>query len=215
MNTARTQETIEVGADLSALIERLSPPEGGTGRLIVGIVGAPGSGKSTLAHELAARLGNAVVLPMDGFHIASPALTAAQRQRRGAIDTFDVDGYLCMLERLRRRGEAVVYAPGFERDVEEPIAGLIPIRPDVPVVITEGNYLLSAEPGWREIRALLDQAWFVEADSRLRVERLIARHIRYGKSPDEAVAMAEGSDEHNARRIAVTRAKADLVIRLV
>ncbi len=211
------QHTIYVGPALTALLERLTSLAELGGRHIVGIVGAPGAGKSTLANELAAALGpeRAVVLPMDGFHIASAALASPEQlNRRGAIDTFDVSGYLSLLGRLVKRKEPTTYAPGFERDIEEPIAGLIPITRDVPIVITEGNYLLSPEPVWREIRDLLDEVWFLETDPTQRLQRLVARHIRYGKTDQHAKAMAEGSDENNARQIALTRSAADLVIRL-
>ncbi len=177
--------------DLTALLERLTPLAELGGRHILGIVGAPGAGKSTLANQLAAALGpdRAVVFPMDGFHIAS-ALASPELNHRGAIDTFDVSGYLSLLGRLVKRQEPTTYAPGFERDIEEPIAGLIPITRDVPIVITEGNYLLSPEPVWREIRDLLDEVWFLETDPTRRLQRLVARHIRYGKTDQHAKALA-------------------------
>ncbi|MCZ2401609.1 nucleoside/nucleotide kinase family protein [Paenarthrobacter sp. Z7-10] len=211
------QETLTVVDDLTVLCQRLrSLPKPG-GRVLVGITGAPGAGKSTIAEDLAAELGKetAIVVPMDGFHLPTAVLSdPGQMQRRGAIDTFDVDGYLHLLQRLRDRREAVTYAPGFGRDIEEPIAALIPVPREIPVVITEGNYLLSTEPGWKNIRTLLDESWFLEADDTVRVQRLAARHVQFGKSVPAAQAMAEGSDEHNARQVLRSRPAADLVIRL-
>jgi len=210
------QEIIQIGQDISALIDRLIRLEKPGARLMVGITGAPGAGKSTLSQKLAAAFGSdtAVVVPMDGFHLASAVLSRPEQiQRRGAIDTFDIDGYLHLLRRLRSRKEAITYAPGFDRGIEEPIAGLIPVPREIPIIITEGNYLLSPEPGWREIRTLLDERWFLDVPDTQRVQRLAARHAQYGKTVEAAREMAEGSDENNARRIAPSRSAAELVIR--
>jgi pantothenate kinase len=62
------------------------------------------------------------------------------------------------------------------------------------------------------VRELLDEAWFVEADDALRVQQLIDRHVEHGKAPDEAREWVLRSDEANARLVAVTRARADLVV---
>jgi pantothenate kinase len=214
MNTSA--QIIQVGADATVLAARLSPHLRDGRRFLLGICGAPGSGKSTLSEQLVLQLGAAsVAVPMDGFHIASSALSSpAQLNRRGAIDTFDVDGYLTLLRRLRRHTDSIVYAPGFDRRIGEPVAGLIPIPPTTQIVITEGNYLLSAEPRWRHIRGLLDETWFLELDDAVRISRLEARHREFGKSVTAAAAMARGSDEDNARRVAPAVGRADLVIRV-
>jgi pantothenate kinase len=211
------QDFLELGSDLSRLIDRLNGLQPPGKRLVIGIVGAPGAGKSTLAVDLGAALGvaRAVVLPMDGFHIATSALRRPEQVlRRGAIDTFDGAGFLSLLRRVRSREDEVVYAPDFDRAIEEPIAGAIPVPREVPIVIAEGNYLLSTEPVWRDIRPLLDEAWYLEGDEGRRRERLLARHRRFGKSQEDALAIVHGSDQRNAAQIVTSRSRADLVIRL-
>ncbi|NNC12914.1 nucleoside/nucleotide kinase family protein [Planctomonas sp. JC2975] len=190
-------------------------------RRILGIAGAPGAGKSTLAGALAdaasarGRAHEVAVLPMDGFHLADAALIRLGRlQRKGAIDTFDGHGLLAMLRRIRAERDNTVYAPAFERDLEQPVAGSIAIEPEVRVVIVEGNYLLDEEAPWPSIRSLLTEAWFVETPDAVRLPRLIARHERFGKSPADARAWVERVDEPNARRIAAVRDRADLAVRL-
>jgi len=184
------------------------------GRRILGIAGMPGAGKSTLARRVADELGPAAVyVPMDGFHLANhELLRLGRRDRKGAVDTFDAAGFVHMLQRLHAAHGDVVYAPSFLREIEEPIAGWIPVAPEIPLVITEGNYLLVADGAWSRVGPLLDEAWYVEIDEELRIERLIARHAAFGKSPEDARRWARGSDQVNAALVAATRCRADVIV---
>jgi pantothenate kinase len=183
-------------------------------RRILGITGAPGSGKSTLAAELASSLSpRAIVVPMDGFHLANAELQRLGRlNRKGAADTFDVTGYAALLETLRHQSAAVARAPAFDRTREAVVPGAIAIPRDLPLVITEGNYLLLRQPPWSAIASLLDEVWYVEADEAARVERLIARHMHHGKTVEQARAWALGTDTRNAGLIATTRHFADVIV---
>lgn len=192
--------------------------------VIIGVVGAPGAGKTTLVEQLVRRLNSDEAdperqlhahVPMDGYHLADVELTRLGRlDRKGAPDTFDAHGYAALLRRLREPREAVVYAPGFERTIEQPIAGAIPVFPSATTILTEGNYLLLDEPGWRNVRDECTEIWYCEQDDELRVERLIARHIRFGKSPAAAADWVANVDEKNAELIRSTRDRADLVVTL-
>ncbi|WP_349899098.1 nucleoside/nucleotide kinase family protein [Parafrigoribacterium soli] len=217
MTAAEHRDSIDVGTDLSSLVERLGLILRADRRLLLGICGAPGAGKSTLAERLASLVGDeAIVVPMDGFHIATTALASPEHvDRRGAIDTFDVAGYLTLMARLRADAEDVTYAPAFDRAIGEPVAGAIAVTRQHRIVITEGNYLLSRESGWRDLRQLLDETWYLELANDIRIERLTARHRRFGTTAEVAYARARGSDEDNARAIASARGDADLVIRLI
>ncbi|MGN9779114.1 nucleoside/nucleotide kinase family protein [Micromonospora sp. H33] len=185
-------------------------------RQLLGIAGAPGAGKSTLAEQVVAAVGPAArLVPMDGFHLAQAELVRLGRAgRKGALDTFDANGYVSLLRRLRRLEPTSVYAPVFRRELEEAVAGAIEVPPEVRLVVTEGNYLLLPEYPWEEIRPLLHEAWFLDLDAELRLRRLTARHEAYGRSPEEARAWACGSDEANAALVAATADRADLVVRL-
>jgi pantothenate kinase len=173
------------------------------GRTVVGIAGAPGAGKSTLAAELVDRLaGRAVLLPMDGFHLPQATLVErGSRDRMGAPDTFDVDGFVATLAALRpafANSGGTVLAPGFDREIEEAVPDAIAISPEFPIVVTEGNYLLLQTGGWQRVAPLLDASFFVTVDRDIRLARLTARHERFGKTPTDAAAWAEGPDERNA-----------------
>jgi pantothenate kinase len=201
----------EITQAMAALRARLVP---GT-RTVLGIAGAPGSGKSTFAEWIRQQFepGQAVVVPMDGFHLGNAIIDGTPlRQRKGAIDTFDAGGYLSLLRRLVRRDEPVVYAPEFRRTLDEPVAASIAIPADVPLVITEGNYLLMEQEPWKDIRAQLDEVWFVDTPPELRLARLVERHVSFGMEPAAAEAWATGPDEANAVLIQATRPAADRVI---
>ncbi|GHB46812.1 nucleoside/nucleotide kinase family protein [Streptomyces viridiviolaceus] len=195
-----------------------SLPQGGR-RAILGIAGSPGAGKSTLAGRLVRELNGegepwVAHVPMDGFHLADAELDRlGRRDRKGAPDTFDAAGYAALLRRLREEGrDDVVYAPGFERVLEQPIAGAVPVPPTARLVVTEGNYLLLDHGAWARVGPQLDEAWFCELQERERVRRLVARHEEFGKSHEDAVAWVLGTDQRNADLVAATRNRADLVV---
>ncbi len=207
-------ERVRIGPDgpgggaLDAHVARLAER---WGRPVVGLTGSPGSGKSTLAAALAAAYAG-VVVPMDGFHVADVEL--ARRgllEVKGAPETFDAHGYAALLARVRAR-EHTVLAPMFERDLEQPVAGAIPLPPDAGLVVAEGNYLLLPDDPWPGVRAQLDAVWYIVVDEDLRAERLLARHVASGKDPDAAAAWITRVDEPNAERVEAAAGAADLVL---
>lgn len=186
-------------------------------RSILGVTGSPGAGKSTYAEGLVRDLvavGHRVALvPMDGFHLAHSALVAQRLVSiKGAPETFDAGGYVDLLRRLREPDGETVWAPRFDRDLEDAIAASLPVHDDVRLIVTEGNYLLLNQGPWARVRPLLDECWYLELDHAVRRERLLARHIRHGRPAADALARTDGSDEANARLIATTRYRADAIL---
>ncbi|MFJ9624603.1 nucleoside/nucleotide kinase family protein [Streptomyces sp. NPDC101181] len=202
---------------LAALTDRARALAESGQRRVLGIAGPPGAGKSTLAGRLVAALhGCAALVPMDGFHLAAAELDRLGRaERKGAPDTFDAAGYAALLRRLRDPDPVhPVYAPAFDRTLEEPVAGSLPVPPDIPLVVTEGNYLLLDDGPWAPVRGLLDEAWFLDLSPEVRVHRLVERHVRFGKPRPYARAWVARSDEANARLVERDRERADLVVRM-
>lgn len=188
----------------------------GKARVVVGIVGAPGVGKSTFAALLADAIGpTAVGVGMDGYHLSNSELQRlGLSDVKGAIETFDAAGFLSLVSRLAAGQEEVVYAPEFRREIDEPVAGAIPIPRDVPIVFVEGNYLLVDTPPWTEIPGHLTECWYLEVDEAVRLERLQARHRTFGDSSDQAREKAYGNDQRNAELIERGKHAAQLVIGL-
>ncbi|GAB77670.1 Dephospho-CoA kinase [Austwickia chelonae] len=200
----------EAWTRLVRLVER-SP-----GRVVLGITGAPGVGKTVYADYLAACCVDAAVVGLDGFQLSRSALSRMGRAtRRGAPDTFDVEGYLTLLRRLRSEDDQTIWAPEFRRELEDPVAGSVPVRPSTKVVITEGNYLLLPERPWAQARELCDEVWFVEVPERVRILRLVNRHAHYGLSRAQARArVTVGADAENAKLVRGTRSRGDFVVRM-
>ncbi len=213
------------------LVDAVLDLAGAHDRVVVGLAGPPGTGKSTVAallvRALVDRGTSTALVPMDGFHLDQRELERLGRaDRKGAPDTFDPAGYVALLRRLRARQEPVTYGPRFDRDLEQSVGSALAVPADVQVVVTEGNYLLlagsdlvgtTAEPdpagaAWSEIRPLLDRCWFVATDPGVRLERLLARHVAHGRSPDAAREWVQRSDEANAVLVESTRHRADGVV---
>ena len=198
---------------MNSWASRLQALLAGERRVILGITGPPGAGKTAMASQIASTTGGAVHVPMDGFHLADVQLQRLGRlDRKGAVDTFDVYGYLALLQRIRRQDTEIVYAPAFDRDIEQPVAGSIDIAPTARLIVTEGNYLLDSDEPWPDVRRTLDEVWFVDLATDERRRRLIARHIEFGKSPEQAKAWVRAVDDPNAERVERVRHLADLVL---
>jgi pantothenate kinase len=197
------------------LVARAAELAAGPGRAVLGVTGSPGAGKSTLVEALLRELPAESVahVPMDGFHLADVALRRLGRlQAKGAPDTFDAGGYVALLRRLRADAEDVIYAPAFERDLEQPLAGAIAVPRQARLILTEGNYLLVDDERWNPVRRELAEVWFCDPDPEVRMAQLVARHVQFGKDPEHARAWVQAVDEGNADLVESTRSRADLIV---
>jgi pantothenate kinase len=185
----------------------------GQGRFLTALAGPPGAGKSTLAAELVSTLGQgAKAVPMDGFHYDDAVLIArGARDRKGAPDTFDAQGFFHLLRRLRVEDEIAI--PLFDRDLEISRAGADIVTAADRLLVVEGNYLLLNEAPWPQAAPLFDLTVWIDVSEAELDRRLQARWAHYGKTPAEARAWIDNNDLPNIRRVTQNSRPADVVIR--
>ncbi len=203
---------------LDALTDRLRALPAGQ-RRIVAIAGAPGSGKSTTAERLvdalnAVQPGRAALLPMDGYHYDDAVLKAMGRHPwKGAPDTFDVGGLRSMLGRLRARDEPTVAAPVFDRSIEIARAGGRLIPQTAEIIVAEGNYLLLSRSPWDSLAPFFDLRVLIDVPEDVLRDRLGARWVHYGLTPEGIRAKLEENDLPNGRVVAAESTGADVILR--
>ena len=199
---------------LAAEIRRRAGLRGtGQGRFITALAGPPGAGKSTLAAALATALGaGARVVPMDGFHYDDAVLNArGHRARKGAPHTFDAQGFLHLMARLRAGGEVAI--PVFDRSMELARAAADVVTDADRFLVVEGNYLLLDADPWRDLAPFFDLTVFLDLSEAELERRLILRWLEHGRTPEEARARAMSNDIPNARLVIRGSRPADIVIR--
>ena len=200
------------------LLQRATDP---ASRAILAIAGIPGSGKSTLAKAVVTRLNalsphSAIVYPMDGFHLPNDKLVElGLRNRKGAPQTFDAQGYIKLLHQLRDAGRTTA-VPIFDRDLD---AAVYTGKPEhaanthTRFIITEGNYLLLESIPWNAIGPLCDLTVLIDTPIDHARRWIIERHMRFGRSPEAAEHWYETNDKLNTLHVQQHSLHADRIAR--
>ncbi|KAK4033961.1 ATP-dependent kinase [Parachaetomium inaequale] len=196
-------------------------------RFLIAIGGIPGSGKTTLSKRLTATLNArhvaqfpdqppvAAFVPMDGYHYTRAQLDAmpdpaTAHARRGAEFTFDGEGFLALVKRLKEpvtAETATIFAPSFDHAIKDPKENDIPVEKTHRIVVLEGNYLLLNKPPWSHAAALTSLKIFVSVPRSLARTRLAARHLAAGlaSTPEAADRRAVENDLPNGDTILALR----------
>ena len=204
--------TMEPAALAKHLIEQAS----GRDRFIAAIAGPPGSGKSTLSQSLKGQiegLGKSCsVVPMDGFHLDNSVLEErGLLARKGAPETFDAAGFVCLMRRLRA-GDADVVVPGFDRERDCTIPEGTLVKQTDRILLVEGNYLLLSSTPWSELHEFFDISVFLNPGLEVLEERLVERWLDHGLDPEAARDRALSNDIPNARHVLQHSTVADVTI---
>ena len=171
-------------------------------RSLTALAGPPASGKSHIANALCRDLNkyspdSAVVLPMDGYHL-DDALLEKQgiRDRKGAPHTFDIAGFIHILQRISLGDEIDIAVPVFDRSLELSRAAGRLIPRTARHILVEGNYLLLDQPEWRDLASFFTTTVMITAPRSLLERRLMQRWQNL--SPTQAREKCESNDLPNA-----------------
>lgn len=205
--------------DLSHLVDEIRL-RASTNRLLVAVAGPPGSGKSTIADALRLELISctsltAEVLPMDGFHFDDTLLEQfGRKNRKGAPDTFDVEGLYATLQRVKQAYKKTdIAVPVFDRSLELSRASARLISRDTRIVIVEGNYLLLSTAPWSDLHGLHDMSVMITCDPKTLRDRLLARWHAHGFSETQSKEKVEQNDLVNANTVMVESIEADFCLK--
>lgn len=208
-------------ADLTILTNRLlsTYKKNKDKRILLGITGVPGAGKSTLAELLMQNINTAlneeraIVIPMDGYHYHNDILIEkGLLPLKGIPQTFDAQRFVNLIQEIASEKMEKLYCPSYDRALHNPVEDSIVIENRHKIVIVEGNYLLFDTDPWKKLADLFTESWFIETPLTTTQERLIERHMRTGRSLEEALSKISSTDAPNAELIMQTRHRATKVI---
>ncbi|KAJ2487762.1 hypothetical protein IWW37_005108 [Coemansia sp. RSA 2050] len=215
--TTATATATTVGELAQHLLALLGQCPTSCRRIIVAVAGGPGSGKSHISQLVCQAVNSnseerAVVVPMDGFHLARAHLLAMEDpeqalQRRGAPWTFDAEGFVAAVKRIRSDDTSkIVRVPAFDHAAGDPVPDAIAVRPQHRIVLVEGLYAHVSEEPWAQVGlALADELWWIQpADAKANYERLALRHVAAGLARDR-----ERAEERIAKNDALNGAYAE------
>ncbi|MBR2214811.1 MAG: nucleoside/nucleotide kinase family protein [Selenomonadaceae bacterium] len=184
-------------------------------RVILFMAAPPATGKSTLTLflEKLSREREGLIpmqaLGLDGFHHHAAYLSAHTFRRdgkslplstiKGAPETFDAAKLAAKLKAVKDAKEDDIYWPVYDRSIHDVREEAVPVTEKI--LLLEGNWLLLKEEPWASLRSYGDYALLIRANASLLRERLIARKVQGGMSPEAAEKFYLASDSRNVERV--------------
>jgi pantothenate kinase len=188
-------------------------------RIIIGFTGPSGSGKSVLTEilkVLAAHSSRATIVTL-GIDAYSYTIEYLSREKdidgallldhKGRFDTYDVSKLTSDLSSFLGGEECSL--PEYSRVLHDPVEGVINVGAGPAIMLLEGIWLLRDEDGWKEVKQYLEFSYFVRIDKERAKELVLKRHVRGGRTEEDALRHYERSDEVNFDSIMATEKRAD------
>jgi pantothenate kinase len=158
----------------------------------------------------------AAAVSMDAYHLINVQLDALNlRQVKGSPVTYDAISYLHLLSNLKHATNRPVFYPIYDRGIHNPIwrASQV-ILPQTKIIFTEGQFLLLDQSPWDQLANIADESWYLHVDPNKVREDLIARHVRGGRSRENAIAYVASNDDANRDLVLSCMRRPERVIRI-
>jgi len=193
-----------------------------TERFVVAIAGQSGSGKSVLAEVVRVLLNQrenapaVYVADIDAFHFHNDYLLSHKddsgtvlKDVKGRYDTYDTDALAARLAQFHS-GTACDF-PTYSRQSHNPVPGFH-IPKGTALLVVAGLWLLYDHPAWAAVRDHIDHRICIKADESYTRPHAIERHVRGGRSKEDAGRFYETSDHQNTLELAERSVAADETI---
>ena len=184
----------------------------GANRFVIGIGGASGSGKSVTAEILRILITNAhkdfavYTADIDAFHFRNEHLHSAEGSDgkklhtvKGRHDTYDTGSLAHKLGDFVS-GKNVAF-PSYSRKLHEPVQDCYVPSEEKALVILAGLWLLYDHPAWEAVRDHVGYTCMIQGDPEKMRHHTIRRHMRGGKTREEAELFYASSDHMNLQEL--------------